>query len=637
MSQKVLNKVNNDIFSYDTPAGVFKMSKFMPTEIHHATGGIGTSGYILTSTGTSGNGWTWSAPSTTTTSSGTALLDGNIESIDFTQATISGTNVEIDGSVIGTTVGTGVAVSETGGISTTPASYVDLNMSTGFEWTSNFTIEFYFKMPAHGGNSDPQYYNAFFSTFNGTGGGAFGDYLVVERRAASNGIHFYTTDANRNTYNTLYTESTVAGFDGTWGHVVLTNDSSQPTASQKQMYVNGLLFTTGVQNVGNQVNFAAGARDNYWVGRNGFGTTYENGVENLKTFRVYNRILTAEEAATLYENRDGTTGGASSEGASSGGATYTGGTGIDVDASNVISTDSTIVNTTSNQYIDGLKNFSDNVSIGLTADNGHSPWPLRVGGTGIAIIDPLYLYAHDAGGWGFHNGQYWTSHAPYYIGLFIDHGIRAARMYFMSDRRIKKDIVDIQDDEALRKLRTLKPKRYKYIDPRRGTQEVYGFIAQEVGEVIPYSVKTEKSFLPSHMCFCKITDTYEDTSVLNMNISHDLVVNDVLSFRNNKDILIENVKVIEIIDDKTIKIDKVFTTSETILTAITGETENDMIYLYGKEIPDLHILNKDSIWTTATAALQEVDRQLQAEKIKTLNLTSRLELLEARITSLEAK
>tara|TARA_B110000902_G_scaffold187884_2_gene212605 strand:+ start:2050 stop:3963 length:1914 start_codon:yes stop_codon:yes gene_type:complete len=637
MSQKVLNKVNNDIFSYDTSGGVgvFKMSRVMPTEIHHATGGIGTSGYILTSTGTSGNGWTWSAPSTTT-SSGPALLDGNIESIDFTQATISGTNVEIDGSVIGTTVGTGVAVSETGGVSTTEASYVDLNMSTGFEWTSNFTLEFYFKMPGHGGNSDPQNYNGLFASFNGTAGATFGDYLVVERRGSANGIHFYTTLTDRNSYNTLYTESTVAGFDGTWGHIVLTNDSSQSTASQKQMYVNGVLFTTGVQNVGSQVNFATGARDHYWVGRNGFGTTYENGVENLKIFRVYNRILTAEEAATLYENRDGTTGGASSGGASSGGATYTGGTGIDVDASNVISTDSTIVNTTSNQYIDGLKNFSNNVSIGLTAANGHSAWPLRVGGTGIDIAGQLYLYAHDGGNWGWH-GQYWVSHAPYYIGLFVDHGIRAARMYFMSDRRIKKDIVDIQDDEALRKLRTLKPKRYKYIDPRRGTQEVYGFIAQEVGEVIPYSVKTEKSFLPSHMCFCKITGTYEDTSVLNMNISHDLVVNDVLSFRNNKDIAIENVKVIEIIDDKTIKIDKVFTTSETILTAITGETENDMIYLYGKEIPDLHILNKDSIWTTATAALQEVDRQLQAEKIKNLNLTSRLEALEARITSLEAK
>jgi len=40
MSQKVLNKVNNDIFSYGTSdgMGIFKMSKFMPTEIHNATG-----------------------------------------------------------------------------------------------------------------------------------------------------------------------------------------------------------------------------------------------------------------------------------------------------------------------------------------------------------------------------------------------------------------------------------------------------------------------------------------------------------------------------------------------------------------------------------------------------------------------
>ena len=322
MSEKVLNKVNNDIFSYDTEGGVFKMSRVMPSEIHHITAGKGAPGQILTSTV---DGWEWKDPSeigggggggggggvpaplSITTSSGPSLLDGNIESIDFTNATISGTNVEIDGNIIGTTVGTGVEVSETGGISTTEASYVDLNMSAGFAWTSNFTLEFYFKMPS--GSVDSQQYNGLFSSFNGTAGSAFGDYLVVERRNTGDGIHFYTTPANRNdAYNTLYTESTVSGFDGTWGHLVLTNDSSQPTHLQKQMYVNGVLFTTGVLNVGSQVNFAAGTRDHYWVGRNGFGTFYENGVENLKIFRVYNRILTAQEAATLYENRDETAG-----------------------------------------------------------------------------------------------------------------------------------------------------------------------------------------------------------------------------------------------------------------------------------------------------------------------------------------
>ena len=59
--------------------------------------------------------------------------------------------------------------------------------------------------------------------------------------------------------------------------------------------------------------------------------------------------------------------------------------------------------------------------------------------------------------------------------------------------------------------------------------------------------------------------------------------------------------------------------------------ETNVLFLYGKKVADLHAINKDTIWTTATAALQEVDRQLQAEKIKTLKLTSRLESLEARI------
>ena len=61
MSEKVLNKVNNDIFSYKE--GVFTMSKVMPTEIHHTTAGVGPDGYILTSTGPNGNGWTWTEPS----------------------------------------------------------------------------------------------------------------------------------------------------------------------------------------------------------------------------------------------------------------------------------------------------------------------------------------------------------------------------------------------------------------------------------------------------------------------------------------------------------------------------------------------------------------------------------------------
>jgi hypothetical protein len=52
--------------------------------------------------------------------------------------------------------------------------------------------------------------------------------------------------------------------------------------------------------------------------------------------------------------------------------------------------------------------------------------------------------------------------------------------------------------------------------------------------------------------------------------------------------------------------------------------------VYGQEVDDFIFVKKEAIWTVATAALQEVDRQLQAEK-------ARNDTLEARILALENK
>jgi hypothetical protein len=53
--------------------------------------------------------------------------------------------------------------------------------------------------------------------------------------------------------------------------------------------------------------------------------------------------------------------------------------------------------------------------------------------------------------------------------------------------------------------------------------------------------------------------------------------------------------------------------------------------VYGIQVDDFHSLNKDAIFTIATAALQEVDRQLQEEKSKNQTLESRITQLEARL------
>ena len=75
--------------------------------------------------------------------------------------------------------------------------------------------------------------------------------------------------------------------------------------------------------------------------------------------------------------------------------------------------------------------------------------------------------------------------------------------YFItnSDRRIKKDIQDLDDQECLNKLLALQPKKYKYIDTyARGDNITYGFIAQEVETVLPEAVKTTQQYPPNIYC-----------------------------------------------------------------------------------------------------------------------------------------
>ena len=55
------------------------------------------------------------------------------------------------------------------------------------------------------------------------------------------------------------------------------------------------------------------------------------------------------------------------------------------------------------------------------------------------------------------------------------------------------------------------------------------------------------------------------------------------------------------------------------------------IFVYGTEVDDFHTLNKYAIWTTAAAALQEVDRIQQADAIKIQTLENKCNNLEEKI------
>ena len=67
-----------------------------------------------------------------------------------------------------------------------------------------------------------------------------------------------------------------------------------------------------------------------------------------------------------------------------------------------------------------------------------------------------------------------------------------------SDIRIKKDVEDINDVSALEKILQIQPKTYKYIDTMfRKSDNIIGFIAQQIKEVIPEAVQLAEEYIPN--------------------------------------------------------------------------------------------------------------------------------------------
>ena len=81
--------------------------------------------------------------------------------------------------------------------------------------------------------------------------------------------------------------------------------------------------------------------------------------------------------------------------------------------------------------------------------------------------------------------------------------------------------------------------------------------------------------------------------------------------KNNKYIC----SVINIIDSK-----KIIIKCEKEYIFSTIEEYKNKVFIFGQEVNDFHNLDKDVIFTVATAALQEVDRQQQADKARIAEL-----------------
>ena len=214
------------------------------------------------------------------------------------------------------------------------------------------------------------------------------------------------------------------------------------------------------------------------------------------------------------------------------------------------------------------------------------------------------------------------------FSAFFDGAIETHTIVVTSDSRIKDNINNINDDIALQQLRLLSPKTYTYKDTiKRGSQEVIGFIAQEVREVLPRAVALGTNYIPSIMKLATAFNKEGNTIEIRLGSSLDGTIT-----------LTTGSKIKIIINSESVETSVLSFSNDVFEISKTEEftvTDGENVFVYGEIVDDFHFLDKNAIFTVATAALQEVDRQQQADKQRIATLESQLASVLARLDALE--
>ena len=181
-----------------------------------------------------------------------------------------------------------------------------------------------------------------------------------------------------------------------------------------------------------------------------------------------------------------------------------------------------------------------------------------------------------------------------------------AGFIIISDQRVKSDIVTLDTNMSLELYRKLRVVKHSYIDKKKFRNITkYGFIAQEVQKLLPDAVIPQIDFIPS---------IYNMASIVNHQALHfDNPIKDIQQLNIGTKLKCYDAKneivwvtIKEIIDSQNIEIEETIT--------------SDSLFIYGHSVDDFLQIDYDPIRNLTTAALQEVDRQQQADKARIAEL-----------------
>jgi hypothetical protein len=226
------------------------------------------------------------------------------------------------------------------------------------------------------------------------------------------------------------------------------------------------------------------------------------------------------------------------------------------------------------------------------------------------------------------------------ISLKTQNGIWASIFYATSDQRIKKEITEINDDCALQVVRRIKPVTYKYIDQvnRHGETE-YGFIAQDIKQVLPHAVKTEADFIPNVYDLADFSTLTQSTSLVTLRTKQleGIQVNDrikIIDLREKACIqTILETGISSMIVDANLEnyVSEYDFTEEDINNNIQKNT----IFVYGKQVDDVNVLDKNAIFSVGIAAMQEIDRLIVQQHSTITQQINKIQELQEKCKTLQ--
>ena len=288
-------------------------------------------------------------------------------------------------------------------------------------------------------------------------------------------------------------------------------------------------------------------------------------------------------------------------------------------------------------YNNNVQAVLQNGRFGIGSSNTGTPeFALSVRGTGVGLSATGGSTRFGIGlSFNTQSTQYFNNVQAYINGDFVAKGnITSVNYNNSSDERIKENIVDVNASEYLDICRSIKVRNYAYKDKiLRGSETTAGFIAQEIKEILPSYVKMMMSVLPNIYKLGIVSGegnniiTIEefDTATLlsGDNVTGNIEIRKYPSYTNDI-----KAKLKTVIDQNTIEVEDDLSEYMGDMDDEGNATEGAKVYVYGQEVDDFLLIDKMKLFTITSGALQEVDRQLQAEKAKHADLVARIAVLE---------